>query len=97
MRHTRSLENDGFRALVCVDAGRVELRSRRGTEMGSAFPEIVAGAGQLPQMTALDGELIVWGAESRLVFERLQYRLARRGTWLKGVEGAPPSRGRPGT
>ncbi|MFJ8825514.1 hypothetical protein ACIREE_27560 [Streptomyces sp. NPDC102467] len=35
------------------------LRSRRGTEMTPAFPEITAGAGQLPEATALDGELIV--------------------------------------
>ncbi|MEN8651648.1 hypothetical protein ABCR94_13720 [Streptomyces sp. 21So2-11] len=46
---------DGFRALVSVDTGRVVLRSRRGTEMGPAFPEIVAEAVQLPDATALDG------------------------------------------
>ncbi|MBT2435112.1 hypothetical protein J7F01_23660 [Streptomyces sp. ISL-22] len=46
---------DGFRALVSVDAGKVALRSRRGTGMGPAFPEIVAGAAQLPDATALDG------------------------------------------
>ncbi|MGA4966919.1 MULTISPECIES: ATP-dependent DNA ligase [Streptomyces] len=39
---------DGFRALISVDAGRVVLRSRRGTEMAASFPEIVAGAAQLP-------------------------------------------------
>jgi ATP-dependent DNA ligase len=46
---------DGFRALVSVDAGRVVLRSRRGTEMAPAFPEIVAGPVLLPDATALDG------------------------------------------
>jgi hypothetical protein len=51
----RGLEKDGFRALVSADAGKVALRSRRGTDMGPAFPEIVAGAGQLPDATALDG------------------------------------------
>ncbi|MEU0413598.1 hypothetical protein ABZ307_38210 [Streptomyces griseorubiginosus] len=45
----------GFRALVSVEAGRVVLRSRRGTEMGLAYPEVVAGAVQLPDATALDG------------------------------------------
>ncbi|WP_406723876.1 hypothetical protein WJ438_03250 [Streptomyces sp. GD-15H] len=34
---------DGFRALLSVDTGRVVLRSRRGTDMAPAFPEIVAG------------------------------------------------------
>ncbi|MFE7854451.1 ATP-dependent DNA ligase [Streptomyces sp. NPDC057403] len=70
---------DGFRALVSVDAGRVTLRSRRGTEMLPAFPEIGAGAVELPDATALDGELVVWDAAGRLAFERLQNRLARRG------------------
>ncbi|MEU3490627.1 ATP-dependent DNA ligase [Streptomyces massasporeus] len=72
------LKWDGFRALLSVDAGKVVLRSRRGTEMGPAFPEIVAGAAQLPDATALDGELVVW-EEGRLAFERLQNRLQRRG------------------
>lgn len=39
---------DGFRALLSVDADRVVLRSRRGTDMAPSFPEIVAGAVHLP-------------------------------------------------
>ncbi|MFK4070460.1 ATP-dependent DNA ligase [Streptomyces sp. NPDC029674] len=70
---------DGFRALVSVDAGRTMLRSRNGTDMGPAFPEVTSGAAQLPEATALDGELVVWDAAGRLAFERLQNRLARRG------------------
>ncbi|MFM9633258.1 hypothetical protein ACKI10_37460 [Streptomyces galilaeus] len=70
---------DGFRALVSVDAGRVMLRSRRGTEMLAVFPEIGAGAAQLPGATALDGELVVRDAAGRLAFELLQNRLQRRG------------------
>lgn len=46
---------------------------------GRRFPEVAAGAVQLPDATALDGELIVWNAAGRLAFERLQNRLARRG------------------
>ncbi|MFD9360019.1 hypothetical protein [Streptomyces sp. NPDC060031] len=82
---------DGFRALVSVDAGRVVLRSRRGTEMAAAFPEIVAGAAQLPDATALDSELIVRDAAGRLAFERLQDRLARRGTSAARAAGAWPA------
>jgi ATP-dependent DNA ligase len=74
----QSLEKDGFRALVSADSGKAALRSRCDTEMGPAFPEIVTGAAQLPDATALDGELVVW-EEGRLAFERLQYRLQRRG------------------
>ncbi|MDL5198918.1 hypothetical protein [Streptomyces sp. ALI-76-A] len=50
---------DGFRALVSVERGWVVLRSRRGTAMGPSFPEVVAGAVQLPDATVLDGELVV--------------------------------------
>lgn len=70
---------DGFRAGLSLDAGQVVLRSRRGTQMAAAFPEVVAGAVQLPDATALDGELVVWEA-GRLAFERLQNRLHRRGS-----------------
>ncbi|MFG3467550.1 hypothetical protein ACGF5T_34990 [Streptomyces sp. NPDC047853] len=86
---------DGFRAAVSVDAGRVVLRSRSGTEMGPAFPEIVAGSVQLPDATAMDGELVVWDAAGRLAFERLQNRLARRGSGAvqAAEESACPLRG----
>ncbi|MFJ5228203.1 hypothetical protein [Streptomyces sp. NPDC088400] len=48
---------DGFRALVARRSdGRVLLRSRRGTDMTAAFPEIsAAAAAQLPEEVALDG------------------------------------------
>ncbi|MFF2385684.1 ATP-dependent DNA ligase [Streptomyces sp. NPDC058108] len=69
---------DGFRALLHTDAGQVVLRSRHGTEMSPAFPDIAAAAVQLPNATALDGELVVW-EDDRLAFERLQNRLQRRG------------------
>ncbi len=82
---------DGFRAAVLVDAGRIVLRSRRGTEMSAAFPEVVAGAVQLPDATALDGELVVWDAAGRLAFERLQNRLARRGVGAAQVAAEWPA------
>ncbi|MGW7387010.1 ATP-dependent DNA ligase [Streptomyces sp. NPDC054794] len=70
---------DGWRALLSWDAHRLVLRSRRGTALEPAFPELRSGAAQLPDATALDGELVVWDAASRLAFERLQGRLQRRG------------------
>jgi hypothetical protein len=100
---------DGFRAAVMVDEARVVLRSRRGTDMGPAFPEIVAGAVQLPDASALDGELVVWDAAGRLAFEQLQDRLApgavpelpgrrrsgRPASWRSICSGCP-ERTRPG-
>ncbi|MFD3821861.1 ATP-dependent DNA ligase [Streptomyces sp. NPDC058625] len=82
---------DGFRALVSVDAGRVTLRSRRGTEMLPAFPEIGAGSAQLPDATAMDGELVVWDAAGRLAFEQLQNRLQRRGAGAARAAGKWPA------
>jgi ATP-dependent DNA ligase len=69
---------DGWRALVSVEAGRVVLRSRRGTNLVASFPEIESKSSQLPDATALDGELVVWESE-RLAFERLQGRLQQHG------------------
>ncbi|MCX4571750.1 hypothetical protein OHB41_00690 [Streptomyces sp. NBC_01571] len=70
---------DGFRALLHTDPGRVVLHSRHDTEMAPAFPDITpATAVQLPDATALDGELVVWEG-NRFAFERLQNRLQRRG------------------
>ncbi|MEU2565060.1 hypothetical protein ABZ626_37905 [Streptomyces longispororuber] len=76
--HAAEIKWDGFRAGLSIDAGHVVLRSRNGTQMAPAFPEIVAAAAQLPDASALDGELIVWES-GRLAFERLQDRLRRRG------------------
>ncbi|MFD9099016.1 hypothetical protein ACFVZU_36850, partial [Streptomyces collinus] len=61
------------------DANGLTLRSRRGTDLEPSFPELRAGAMQLPDATALGGELVVWDAAGRLAFERLQGRLQRRG------------------
>ncbi|WP_432081552.1 hypothetical protein [Streptomyces sp. WAC 04229] len=71
---------DGYRAqLARCPGGRVLLlRSRQGTDMTAAFPEVrEAALAQLPGDTGLDGELVVW-EDGRLACERLQQRLARR-------------------
>lgn len=69
---------DGYRALVAHrHGGAVEIRSRRGTDMTKAFPEIASAAWRdLPADTLLDGELVIW-QEGRLAFELLGRRLNR--------------------
>lgn len=71
---------DGYRAQLARYAdGRVLLRSRQGTDMTAAFPEIAGAAlAQLLADTGRDGELVVWEGE-RLAFERLQRMARRRG------------------
>ncbi|MFJ9713600.1 hypothetical protein [Streptomyces sp. NPDC101234] len=46
---------DGWRALFLTDAGHLVLRSGQGTGLLPSFPEVRAGAAQLPDATALDG------------------------------------------
>ncbi|MFH8797589.1 ATP-dependent DNA ligase [Streptomyces sp. NPDC017941] len=87
---------DGFRALLSLDGGQVVLRSRHGTDMAPAFPDITnAALRQLPDATALDGELIVWEAggagAGRIAFERLQNRLRRRGAGARQAASQAPA------
>jgi len=52
------LKLDGYRIGVAVDRGRVTLMSRRNNEWTEEFPQVVAGAKELPVKSALiDGEL----------------------------------------
>ncbi|MFF7954067.1 ATP-dependent DNA ligase [Streptomyces griseorubiginosus] len=80
---------DGYRAQLARRGDSVLLRSRHGTDMTQAFPEIRAAAlAQLPEQTGLDGELVVWDS-GRLTFERLQQRLARRGVAARAAAAWP--------
>lgn len=73
------LKWDGYRALAGRWAdNRVAVRSRNGSDLARAFPEIEEAVRRLPDDTAVDCELIVWEA-GRLAFERLQQRMHRRG------------------
>ncbi|MCT9141795.1 ATP-dependent DNA ligase [Streptomyces violarus] len=81
---------DGWRALLSWDEGHLVLRSRQGTDLASSFPEVRSGAAQLPDATALDGELVVWEG-GRLAFERLQGRLQRRGAGAARIAEAWPA------
>jgi ATP-dependent DNA ligase len=68
---------DGVRALVGVDTrGQVQIRSRTGTNLVAAFPDIAtAAASQLAPGTLVDGELVVWDG-TRLDFSQLLRRMA---------------------
>jgi ATP-dependent DNA ligase len=68
---------DGFRVLVFA-AQKLFLQSRRGADLGPAFPEVVSAAAALGVEAVLDAELVVWGANG-LDFTALQERARRRG------------------
>ncbi|MFD8440156.1 ATP-dependent DNA ligase [Streptomyces microflavus] len=84
---------DGYRALLARYAdGRVVIRSRRGTDMTAAFPEITRAAASLPAGVefAMDGELVVWEG-GRVAFERLQGRLNRTAAGAAGMAAQWPA------
>ena len=67
---------DGYRALAFVDESGVQLRSRRGIELASTFPELVA---ELEKQDAngmiLDGELVAFDANGKPSFNAMQNRV----------------------
>ena len=67
---------DGVRALVRIEAGEIELRSRRGKSMTAQYPALAAALLAQPLHSALfDGEIVALDDEGRPSFERLQGRL----------------------
>ncbi|MCB5164987.1 ATP-dependent DNA ligase [Streptomyces bambusae] len=87
---------DGCRAVLFTSAGAGDglvLHTRRGAQIQSRFPDLVAGARQLPPGLVLDGELVVWDAGTRsLSFAGLQQRTAARGrTAPRGLAPSLPA------
>ena len=71
---------DGIRGQLIHRAGGCSLWSRGEELINEAFPELIELAAQLPQGTALDGEVIVWhrDADQPEPFASLQRRLGRK-------------------
>jgi ATP-dependent DNA ligase len=67
---------DGYRGVIGVgSSGAVRIRSRRGSDLTTAFPDIATAVGQqVPPGTILDGELVVWDGD-RLNFGQLHRRM----------------------
>lgn len=68
---------DGFRVLVFTGP-KPYLQSRRGADLGPAFPEIVRAAAALGVEAVVDAELVVLH-DNRLDFTALQHRARFRG------------------
>ncbi|MBS0578841.1 MAG: DNA ligase D [Proteobacteria bacterium] len=66
---------DGYRVIAFAERGSVRLQSRRGLDLTTTFPEIVADLVQQPLATmVLDGEIVALDAEGRPSFNALQNR-----------------------
>jgi bifunctional non-homologous end joining protein LigD len=67
---------DGMRVLLFVEGGQLVLKSRRGNDVTSRFPELRALAESLGATDAvLDGEIVALDSEGRPSFEQLQPRM----------------------
>ncbi|MGW3327580.1 hypothetical protein [Streptomyces virginiae] len=68
------------------------MQTRHGSLVQDRFPDLVAGALQLPEGLVLDGELVVWdAAASQLSFEALQRRAAARGRTATALAAKSPA------
>jgi bifunctional non-homologous end joining protein LigD len=66
---------DGYRVLAFIDQHGVKLRSRRGLELASKFPQLAGELGkQAVDGMILDGELVAFDASGRPSFAALQDR-----------------------
>jgi len=66
---------DGYRALAFVQDGKVELRSRRGLDLGADFPKLVAELGkQAVSAMVLDGEIVAFDEGGKPSFGAMQNR-----------------------
>jgi ATP-dependent DNA ligase len=72
------LKLDGARGQLRVADGVASLRTRIGRRCNSEFPEIIAAAAGLPDLT-LDGEIVVLGDDGSPDFSALRARLGTRG------------------
>jgi bifunctional non-homologous end joining protein LigD len=82
---------DGVRALARVTDGRVELFSRKSTEITVRYPEVTRAPAGLAGHTALvDGEIVAMDDQGRPDFGALQNRMHRTGPEVPKLAAAAP-------
>ena len=82
---------DGVRALARVTNGRVELFSRKSTEITVRYPEVTRAPAALAGHSALvDGEIVALDDQGRPDFGALQNRMHRTGPEVPRLAAAAP-------
>ncbi len=82
---------DGIRAQVVRRAGNIWVWSRGEELVTERFPEVIAIAGQWPDGTVVDGEILVWKDGRPAPFNLLQQRIGRKLLGKKILAEAPVS------
>jgi DNA ligase-1 len=80
---------DGIRSQVIKRAGQVFIWSRGEELITERFPEIAAAAGELPDGTVLDGEILPWTEKGVQPFTALQRRIGRKNLSAKMLKEIP--------
>jgi bifunctional non-homologous end joining protein LigD len=84
------LKLDGARGQLRVADGVASLRTRTGRRCDGEFPEIIAAASGLPELT-LDGEIVVLGDDGSPDFSALRTRLGAQGPGPRATAAARPA------
>lgn len=82
---------DGIRAQVVRRGGQIWVWSRGEELVTERFPEVVKLAGQWPDGTVVDGEILVWLNDQPAPFNLLQQRIGRKTLTKKVLADAPVS------
>jgi DNA ligase-1 len=80
---------DGIRAQVIQRQGLVSIWTRGEELVTERFPELLPAAAQLPDGTALDGEIVGWKNGQVMTFNELQPRIGRKSLGKKLLEAIP--------
>jgi DNA ligase-1 len=80
---------DGIRAQLIRRQGQTFLWSRGEELVTDRYPEVVEAAGQLPEGTVLDGELLPWSLNGVMPFAQLQRRIGRKTLGRKMLQEVP--------
>jgi bifunctional non-homologous end joining protein LigD len=64
---------DGYRALIQIKKGKVNLMSRNGITFNNKYPALVDAFGIIKEDMVLDGEIVVEDEEGKSRFQWLQY------------------------
>ena len=79
---------DGFRAVVFVDGGSVNIQSRNGKPLTRYFPDLAFPEGRY----VLDGEIVIFSPDGRQDFDLLGQRVHPAASRIKMLAETTPAR-----